>query len=235
MKKFHERIKYLISKTEFKNDIVGLAEDIGIGKSSLDYYTAENDRKPGYETLRILAQYFRVSADYLLCLSEMETIEENKRVTGKTIGVIDDSTIDTLTAMFKGFGTSALLMEQLIQGSGFSQLIFAWEHYINAQIYLCSSLDVKTKTKEAKIEKTRRIVEAKQLKDVALLRIQRSAWSAAEGLEDQINEHYKKGYLSVDDFINGLPKHESGMLKYTGKPRISIPKKEGKENGKARK
>lgn len=58
-----ERLKYL--RREKKLSQAALAEAIGVGQSSIASYERD-ERKPSYEVLCLLADYFDVSTDYLL-------------------------------------------------------------------------------------------------------------------------------------------------------------------------
>ena len=58
-----ERLKYL--RREKKLSQAALAEAIGVGQSSIASYERD-ERKPSYEVLCLLADYFEVSTDYLL-------------------------------------------------------------------------------------------------------------------------------------------------------------------------
>ena len=64
---FHERLKAL--KEVSGKTQVQIAEDIGIPPQNLSYYF--NGREPNFELLIKLAQYFKVSTDYLLGLSDI--------------------------------------------------------------------------------------------------------------------------------------------------------------------
>ena len=58
-----ERLRYL--RREKKMSQAALAEAIGVAQSSITSYERD-ERKPSYEVLCLLADYFNVSTDYLL-------------------------------------------------------------------------------------------------------------------------------------------------------------------------
>ncbi|MDD3229404.1 MAG: helix-turn-helix transcriptional regulator [Oscillospiraceae bacterium] len=69
MSLFHERFKSLrdsSGKTQAK-----IAEDLGMTPQALSYYA--NGREPNYDTLIAMAEYFHVTTDYLLGVTEYKT------------------------------------------------------------------------------------------------------------------------------------------------------------------
>lgn len=70
MSLFHERFKSLrdsSGKTQAK-----IAEDLGMTPQALSYYA--NGREPNYDTLIAMAEYFHVTTDYLLGVTEYKTL-----------------------------------------------------------------------------------------------------------------------------------------------------------------
>lgn len=76
-----ERIKRLIinsGKSEY-----AIKKETGLGNSVLSDLKAGRAENPSVKTIKILAEYFNVSADYLLCLSDTPTplnAEQTKKV-----------------------------------------------------------------------------------------------------------------------------------------------------------
>lgn len=73
MSNFHERFKTLrdsVGESQAK-----IADKLGMTPQALSYYA--NGREPNYRTLIAMAEYFKVSADYLLGISEHKTVEND--------------------------------------------------------------------------------------------------------------------------------------------------------------
>lgn len=66
-----ERIKKLIYESG-KSDYA-IKKETGLGNSILSDLKAGRAENPSVKTVKILADYFNVSADYLLCLSDEKT------------------------------------------------------------------------------------------------------------------------------------------------------------------
>lgn len=75
-----ERIKKLIYDSG-KSDYA-IKKETGLGNSVLSDLKAGRAENPSVKTIKILAEYFNVSADYLLCLTDTPTplnIEQTKK------------------------------------------------------------------------------------------------------------------------------------------------------------
>jgi len=72
MATFHEILRNL--KEQSGKTQIQIAEELGMTPQNLSYYF--NGREPSYETLIKLAQYFNVSTDYLLGISNNKNNEE---------------------------------------------------------------------------------------------------------------------------------------------------------------
>lgn len=85
---FRERLKELRGGTRLQD----VAKDIGISRASLGYYE-NGDRKPDIEILMKLADYYHVSSDYLLGVSDVKradsTIQSMALKTGLSEKVIN--------------------------------------------------------------------------------------------------------------------------------------------------
>lgn len=88
---FQERLKELRGN----NRLQDIAKDIGISRASLGYYE-NGDRKPDIEVLLKLANYYHVSCDYLLGLTDIKSPDINNRMISQTLG-LDEQSIKTLT------------------------------------------------------------------------------------------------------------------------------------------
>lgn len=69
MSTFHERLKALRDESGKTQAVI--AEDLGMTPQSFSYYL--NGREPSYDTLIKIANYFNVSLDYLLGVSNCKT------------------------------------------------------------------------------------------------------------------------------------------------------------------
>lgn len=85
---FRERLKELRGNSRLQD----VAKDIGISRASLGYYE-NGDRKPDIEILMKLADYYHVSSDYLLGMSDVKkadsTIQSMVLKTGLSENVIN--------------------------------------------------------------------------------------------------------------------------------------------------
>lgn len=88
---FQERLKELRGN----NKLQDIAKNIGISRASLGYYE-NGDRKPDIEVLLKLANYYHVSCDYLLGLTDTRSPDINDRIISQKLGLNEQSVI-TLT------------------------------------------------------------------------------------------------------------------------------------------
>lgn len=78
MKSLGHRIKYLREKNNISQ--IEFSKKIGVSNTVLSRYES-GDRKPDYETLQLIADFFEVSTDYLLGrtdTSEPSTVEKEE-------------------------------------------------------------------------------------------------------------------------------------------------------------
>ena len=92
MATFAENITALRKKQNKKRQEV--ADDLGISRSSLEYYE-KNKRKPDIEVLTKIADYYNVSADYLLGRTNAETTDKDLRFICEYTG-LSENAISTL-------------------------------------------------------------------------------------------------------------------------------------------
>lgn len=92
MATFAENITALRKKQNKKRQEV--ADDLGISRSSLEYYE-KNKRKPDIEVLTKIADYYGVSADYLLGRTNAETTDKDLRFICEYTG-LSENAISTL-------------------------------------------------------------------------------------------------------------------------------------------
>ena len=190
-KEFVKRLKGLIKKAGYENNIKGLSADIltetggNVSFQAISYFV-NGDRLPRFDTMKILCRYFKVSADYLIGLSSTQSAKINIQTTAKTIGVTDDRTIEKLQSIFAVHETDAPLLEQVIQSDEFSELVYGWLDYICDRRYSHTVVKINENIKQKKGENA----QIKGMKepdytymDLALLKIQRKAWAAVECLD----------------------------------------------------
>lgn len=92
MATFADNITALRKKQNKKRQEV--ADDLGISRSSLEYYE-KNKRKPDIEVLTKIADYYGVSADYLLGRTNAETTDKDLRFICEYTG-LSENAISTL-------------------------------------------------------------------------------------------------------------------------------------------
>ena len=95
MATFAENITALRKKQNKKRQEV--ADDLGISRSSLEYYE-KNKRKPDIEVLTKIADYYGVSADYLLGRTNAETTDKDLRFICEYTG-LSENAITTLSEL----------------------------------------------------------------------------------------------------------------------------------------
>ena len=95
MATFAENITALRKKQNKKRQEV--ADDLGISRSSLEYYE-KNKRKPDIEVLTKIADYYNVSADYLLGRTNAETTDKDLRFICEYTG-LSENAITTLSEL----------------------------------------------------------------------------------------------------------------------------------------
>lgn len=55
-----------------------VADDLGITRSSLEFYE-KGKRSPNIEMIAILSEYYQVSSDYLIGISDVSTLDKDYR------------------------------------------------------------------------------------------------------------------------------------------------------------
>lgn len=95
MATFAENITALRKKQNKKRQEV--ADDLGISRSSLEYYE-KNKRKPDIEVLTKIADYYGVSADYLLGRTNAKTTDKDLRFICEYTG-LSENAITTLSEL----------------------------------------------------------------------------------------------------------------------------------------
>ena len=86
LKIFQQRLKVLRGNKRLQD----VAADLGISRVTLGYYE-NGDRKPDIEILTRIANYYNVSSDYLLGLTDVAALDINDRIISEKTGLIEDS------------------------------------------------------------------------------------------------------------------------------------------------
>jgi transcriptional regulator with XRE-family HTH domain len=94
---FKDRLKELIDKSEFNQREV--AEKIGISKQTISFYV-NGKRLPDIDTVYKLSKFFQVSSDYLLGLSDVQSLELDVKAIHEAIG-LSDKAIEKLKGYHK--------------------------------------------------------------------------------------------------------------------------------------
>lgn len=68
------------------------AKDLGISRGALSFYE-NGDRKPDSEVIYKMCKYFEVSADYILGLSDLKSIDENIKTACKVTGLEEEAVL----------------------------------------------------------------------------------------------------------------------------------------------
>ena len=91
---FAQRLRTLRQERNKKRQEV--ADDLGISRASLEYYE-KGKRKPDIEILAKLADYYDVSADYLLGRTNAKTTDKDLRFVCDYLG-LTEKTVELLRA-----------------------------------------------------------------------------------------------------------------------------------------
>lgn len=89
LKMFSERLRLLREEKGLKQS--DLADYLGVSIQNVSYY--ERGREPNYDTLNKIADFFKVSTDYLTGRSDLKSLDEAIKLS-KTNDLINDVTID---------------------------------------------------------------------------------------------------------------------------------------------
>lgn len=81
MVKFHKRIKELRDESGKSQALI--AKELGMTPQALSYYI--NGREPNYRTLIAMAEYFKVSTDYLLGVSDCKRSKSDNKTKEVTV------------------------------------------------------------------------------------------------------------------------------------------------------
>ncbi len=81
-----KRIEYIRTNKGMTQD--KLAGEIGRNRVEVNYYENDN-RSPDYSTLKAICEALSVSADYLLGLTNFESLETNNKVINESLGLTD--------------------------------------------------------------------------------------------------------------------------------------------------
>lgn len=92
LQSFKDRLKSLRGEKSLQE----VSQDLGISRATLGYYE-NGDRKPDIEILIKIANYYKVSSDYLLGLTNVTSTEIEDRMISEKTGLCEDS----LQALYK--------------------------------------------------------------------------------------------------------------------------------------
>lgn len=123
---FRERLKELRGNSRLQD----VAKDIGISRASLGYYE-NGDRKPDIEILMKLADYYHVSSDYLLGISDV------KRADITTQGMVlktglSENVINRLCYYNERMNEYTKVLDIVLQSSAFQNALHHISKYMPA-------------------------------------------------------------------------------------------------------
>lgn len=117
-----------------------LSKDIGVSKSTIGLYET-GDTLPDAKTLRDLAVYFGVSADYLLGLSTYEE-KTSEKITAQDMGLSEDFARGLMNLHnTPGGDLYILVLNELAKCKNFSKVLYQISEYVRKLNYVKSKID----------------------------------------------------------------------------------------------
>lgn len=104
-KAFPRRLENLMKQNNITQQT--LADELGVSRQSVSYY-CNGQSSPDWETIVKIAGYFKVSSDYLLGLSEVDTPKTDIRATADLTGLSQNS-----VELLMGWRSSSRYVEHL--------------------------------------------------------------------------------------------------------------------------
>ncbi len=134
MSLFHERFRQL--KEESGKTQLQIASDLGLKQQAVSYYS--NGREPDYDTLILIAEYFGVSLDYLLGVSNCKK-PENADFCAKT--GLSERAVEILSnpesGAYRAFGKeTGAFIDQIICSDQFISIVGSFHTLTNPQYLL---------------------------------------------------------------------------------------------------
>lgn len=99
MKNVTDLFSSRLKKLRGNKNQADVAKEIGISRGALSYYES-GERKPDINVLCSIADYYKVSADYLLGISDTPTLSPEKKNIADSLG-LSEASIDFLLAFNK--------------------------------------------------------------------------------------------------------------------------------------
>ena len=118
---FATNLRQLLSEEEKKGiTISSIAEEIGVNRQSLAQYRDGNN-VPDVEILRRISEYFNVSADYLIGISNVSLINADLRTICNYTGLSEESVMSIVNC--KEFGVGIEILDKLIKNDNFMHVL----------------------------------------------------------------------------------------------------------------
>lgn len=179
--KFGER---LLKLREERNETQQqLADAIGITRQSLSRYET-SERTPNMDLIYNIAKHYNVSADYLLGLSEVKSIEKNMQVACKVTG-LSEKAINNITSFKLDYDFPVLLHDIILKS--------VMNSVVDEIGFICDFLESDEFSKlfcalgKAVINKVAAYIESEMFSE-------QSEWEARKSLDKNINYngHYSE-------------------------------------------
>lgn len=117
-----------------------LAEDLGIVKSTIGLYET-GDTVPDARTIKKYAEYFNVSADWLLGLSDFDRIDANERAACEYLGISQDLAASILYAE-KNHPALTKDPESFMCHEGINRFEYLLENFVNSPWMMDSFMEL---------------------------------------------------------------------------------------------
>lgn len=125
---FPARLRKLLD--DRKVTITSLAKELKITRQAVSQYT-DGSVQPNVERLVLIANFFNVSTDYLVGLSEYEK-RETSGLTAESMGILDEAAQQLAKDKQERAGISGALLSLLVKSPMFSDFASAVSDYIRA-------------------------------------------------------------------------------------------------------
>lgn len=201
-----KRIKDLRGKTPQEQ----CAKDLGISRGALSFYE-NGERKPDAEILVRMCEYFKVSADYLLGLSDVESVDPDIQTACELTGLSEEA-VNKLADLNNSDKNKCLskIISQLIESDSFLDLIVRFYSLIekkNVLDYLEKRKKIFTEIEnnenfpfEARVKLIRMIAEHFSLSYTSRSELPRSKAEKLYCMDTEVTDLVvKKPYLSLID------------------------------------
>lgn len=214
---FKERFADLRAKSGLSQSKLGKA--LALSPATIGYYE-NGSRLPDIETAARIAQYFDVSADYLLGLSDAKSVGQDMKIACETTGLTEKAieNINDILSLFDTTGTGGKVQKSIfidfLESSFFASTVLSFTENVllKVKIGIVSEdanimQEIFTETLEREMQKTKKA-------SIALEQVEKgekhlfSGWFdlkvQVEKLEETLSSCYEKFLSIMDNYANSV-------------------------------